>query len=250
MQRQTLRATIIIALFTTAIMLLPACKSEEQRQEEARWHMNTPLPHDPMDQDVLGPWWSNGEQLLHLQDNHFYALYDGNNRYAKPRERGRWDQEGYAVLWLEPYSRIERGRTRVSVTKIDGRLALVIPKLRPMHALEDGPPPAREDALIGSWQGPMGALSLNADMTYTFRPAAGAAVEGRALAGHNGRWSLQDGEITLTPATTALKPVTLKVRDVPPPAAAAPSDTTQPAMPDAVLEGLGGELVKVKAATA
>ncbi len=246
--RSALRLSITFAFVATMLTTLSGCKSEDEKKEEAAWRMDTPLPHDPMDKDVLAQWWSNGKQLLRLQNDHYYALYDNNNRYTRPRERGRWDQDGYALLWLDPYNTAQADSTRVSITKIDGKLAILLPKLDPMFALK-GPPPTREDQLVGVWQGPMGSLRLNTDMTYSLEPATGATLAGRPLAGHNGRWKFTGGEVVLAPATPSVSVTMLKVRDLPPPPAEGAAGTTQPVAPDAVLEGLGGELIKMKAAS-
>jgi hypothetical protein len=228
----------------TCACCLASCKNESQQQDEIMLSVNTPLSHDPTDEIVLAQWWSNGKQLLRLQGNHYYLLYDNNSRYGKPRERGRWDQDGYAVLWLDPYNTLQADSTRVSITKIDGELAIVIPKLHPMFALK-GPPDAREDQLIGSWQGPMGTLQLNANMTYSLSPAAGAMVDGRPVIGHGGRWRLGGGEVALAPTTPAVQPFVLRVRES---GASDPetSAASQPEAPEVVLDGLGGELVKVR----
>ena len=241
----------IIALCALNVLAcgLASCKSEKQKQEEAILHASTPLPHDPTDNDVLGQWWSNGKQLLRLQSNHYYALYDNNSRYGKPRERGRWDQDGYALLWLDPYDTLQADSTRVSITKIDGKLAIVIPKLDPMFAL-DGPPRAREDQLIGSWQGSMGTLTLSSNMTYSLSPAFDAMVDGRPVVGHSGRWKLGNGEVTLAPSTPAVQPFALKVRETVSETDQPASATTQPQQPEVMLEGPGGDLVKRKVASA
>jgi hypothetical protein len=241
------RATVLIAAVASVAGLV-SCKSEQQKQEEAMWYMDTPLPHDPMDKDVLSQWWSNGKQLLRLQENHYYALYENNSRYGRQRERGRWDQDGYALLWLDPYNTIEPSSARVSITKIDGTLAVIIPGLEPMFALK-GPPPSSEDQLIGAWHGSPGVLQLNPNMTYSLAPASGATVAGRPLAGHSGKWKLTAGEITLTPSTPSVPITSLTVREEPVPPIEPAAGATQPEAPDAVLEGFGGQFVKVKNAS-
>jgi hypothetical protein len=244
LHRLTMAITIIVAGANLA-----SCKSEEQIQEEAMWHMDTPLPHDPMDKDVLAQWWSNGNQLLRLQSNHYYLLYDSNSRYDRARERGRWDQDGYALLWLDPYNTLQTESTRASITKIDGRLAIIVPGLEPMFALE-GPPATREDQLVGSWKGAMGSLQLNANMTYSLSSTPGATVDGQPLVGHSGRWKLNRGEIALTPTTPSVMPMVLKVREAAPAPAGGGSNATQPEQVDPVIEGLGYELQKVRPTSA
>jgi hypothetical protein len=237
-----------LAIITLLPCLAAGCKSEAQLAEEATWRMDTPLPHDPMDRDVLGAWWSNGDELLNLRADGAYVLYDNNNRYGRPLERGRWGQRSYAVLTLEPYTRLEREPTRVSITKMNGALTLLVPQMQPMRALTGGPPTTREDELIGQWQGTIGLLQLNADLTYAFVPAPGAAPAGGApvIAGHNGRWSLEGDRIGLMPGTPSIAPISLTVKEATP---ASPGEGTAPA-PERMLQGLGGDLVKVKAAQA
>lgn len=241
--RLPLRALLAL---TACVCCLGGCKSEEQLAEEAQWRMDTPLPHDPMDKDVVGPWWGNGDDLLNLRADSSYLLYAHNNRYGRPVQRGRWAQHSYAVITLEPYSRLEREPTRVGITKIDGVLTLMVPDMPPLTALEDGPPVTREDVLIGEWQGTMGRLRLNSDSTYSFVPAPGSlSASGAAMiAGHNGRWSLRENRLHIAPDTPSIAPLSLEVRESESPS----SDETPVAEP--TLEGLGGVLTKVKSAEA
>lgn len=255
--KQALRFSTLIALIAITTFVSSACKSEQQKKEEADMLVDRPLLHDPTDKFEIGPWWSDGRHLLNLNADGSYALYDANNRYSRPMDRGRWGQQNYGTLWLEPYNRLQPQPTRVVITKIDGRLALQVPKLQPMYPLA-GPPSVAEDSLIGDWQGPMGSLRLNADMTYTYTPASGTAPggarAGMMVAGHNGRWKLEKDQVVLTPTTPSVAPQMLKVRQPPPapkPADAGAGGTaTRPSTAEPMLEGLGGELAKVKAASA
>src|SRR5262245_19414436 len=85
--------------------MLASCKSKQEKVREAEQLTPMPLEFDPTEKYELAHWWSNGQQLLRLDDNAAYAVYPDANRYARPIERGRWGQVSYAVLWLEPYTR-------------------------------------------------------------------------------------------------------------------------------------------------
>lgn len=120
-------------------LALAGCKSKQEKREEAELLISTPLEFDPTEHHELARWWSNGAQHLRLDETASYALFDVANAYQAPIERGRWSRTSYAALWLEPYTTREPEPRRVSITKLEGRLALIPPGLKPMVAL-DGPP--------------------------------------------------------------------------------------------------------------
>jgi len=187
-----------------ALTTLASCQSEEQKREAALAELPTPLAHDPTDEFELSRWWTNGTHLLRLDANAYYTLYRGTNRYAIPLERGRWGQTSYAVLMLEPYDTLNAERIRVAISRIDGELALTIPKLEPMKAI-DRPPTVIEDRLLGAWEGDIGVLRLNSDGTYSLTPNASAADQLVIIAGHDGTWSVIGSDVTLTPRTPGMK---------------------------------------------
>ena len=116
------------------MMPLAACEPEYFREPEPV--VSKPLAFDPTEEYELGPWWSNGTQILRLDHDAAYTLYSAQNRYRQPIEQGRWYQQSYAVMWLEPYGGLKPDRSRVSIQKIDGKIALVLPKLKPMFATD------------------------------------------------------------------------------------------------------------------
>lgn len=227
---------------------IAGCTSSAKEAEEARLSaVDTPLPHDPMDKFEIGPWWSDGTNLLNLRADGGYSVFADNNRYTRAIDRGRWGQQNYATLWLEPYTGLDPQRIRVAITRVDGRIALQPPKCGTMFEIA-APPPVMEDRLLGEWRGTMGSLTLDKNSTYAFAPTPGAmTVDGKVLAGHNGKWSLKGNQLTLTPATPNLSPMSLNVRLAPAPPASGEKPAPQP---EPVLEGLGGELIHMKAASA
>jgi hypothetical protein len=191
--------------------LLAGCKSPEEKYPPPP--LVTPaLNLDPTQQVELASWWTNGEQLLHLQESHAYVLREGSNRYSKPIERGRWDQLSYAVVRMQPYGQRQSEAQRVSITRFDdGQLALILPKRKPMRPL-DGPPPVPEDRLIGEWVGKAGSLTLDSKLQYTFAPVSDSAGDPVRLAGHQGTWSLSGEVITLVPKTPGTKAMKLTMK--------------------------------------
>ncbi|MCH7547801.1 MAG: hypothetical protein IID30_15495 [Planctomycetes bacterium] len=158
------------------------------------------LTHDPTESFEIGQWWTNGSELLRLNQDASFSLYDSLNRYHPPQEHGRWSKQSYAVMWLEPYGLLPRERVRVRITRIDGELTLDIPKLKPMFAIEAAPA-AIEDGLIGMWSGTQGEIHLAGDLRYIFSPES---VTGVGLAGHKGRWELSDSTLQLHPDVLAM----------------------------------------------
>ena len=187
------------------LWLLAGC--EMTPEEEAAFLYPPPpgdlLTHDPTEAFEIGQWWTNGSELLRLDEDASFLLYDSLNRYHDPQEHGRWSKQSYAVMWLEPYGLLPRERVRVRITRTDGELTLEIPKLKPMFAIE-GAPAAIEDGLIGRWSGTQGEIHLAGDLRYTYSPEAmdGSGLSGGA--GHKGRWQLSDNTLQLLPDVLGL----------------------------------------------
>lgn len=174
--------------------------------------MSTPLELDPTEEISIGRWWTNGRELLRLDADAGFKLYSTLNRYHKPRERGRWTQQSYALLWLEPYSLLPHERVRVRINKINSELALNIPKLDPFFAIEE-PPAVTEDAMFGMWYGPLGALGLTNAMRYSFTPDS-VQTAPIVIVGHKGSWRLSGSDIIkLMPDTMGLGPYRLQLVD-------------------------------------
>ena len=187
------------------LWLLVGC---EMTPEEEAAYMYPPPPgdlldHDPTEAFEISQWWTNGSELLQLNEDASFALFSSLNRYHAPQERGRWSKQSYAVMWLEPYSLLPRERVRVRITRTDGELTLVIPKLKPMFAIE-GAPAVTEDGLIGMWYGPQGEIHLKGDLRYTYSPESVTGVSFAGLAGHKGRWQLSDNTLQLHPDVLGL----------------------------------------------
>jgi hypothetical protein len=198
------RWTSLLALL--ALSLITSCQSERQKREAELAEIPTPLAHDPTDEFEIARWWTNGTHMLRLDDNAYYALYRGTNRYAIPLERGHWGKTSYAVLMLEPYDTLNAERIRVAISRVDGELALTIPKLEPMKVI-DRPPTVIEDRLLGAWEGEIGVLRLNSDGTYTLTPHAAAEDQPVVIAGHEGTWSVIGSDVTLTPRTPGMNSI-------------------------------------------
>ena len=197
-------------LFTVpALLLLLGCVTTEDLMPPVV--IATPLDPDPTDRIELAEWWTNGRQMIHLEEAGTYARFNSTNRYHDPAEHGKWWQQSYAVLWLEPYRERRREVNRVGITKIDGKLALTVGKLEPMHPLE-GPPPVPEDRLVGRWQGSFGTLRLGTDRRYTFSPPTPLPDQPATLAGHAGIWRLADGAVLLQPEAPNIQPIRLRAR--------------------------------------
>lgn len=198
-----MRCMLMIALATA---LMGGCKSDSRKQLEAEAALiPTPLEHDPTHRIELARWWSNGNELLRLDPNAAYALYDSQNRYDAPIERGRWSQPSYAVVWLEPYNTITVDPRRVSITRINGRLALVIPDHEPMFGL-DRPPAVLEDRLVGEWRGEFGTLFLTSDMRFTLTPTEPDDAD-PIFVNRQGRWRIAGDHLLLRPDLAGAQPM-------------------------------------------
>ena len=191
------------------LVLLIGCESQKQAPE-AELVISTPLPFDPTEKYELAAWWSNDEQLLHLDRTGFYRLYEGTNRYRGTAERGRWWQHSYAALWLEPYSEQPQEPTRVSIRKSDDGFTIELRDLETMRALNE-PPAVLEDRLIGTWRGAFGRLTLGRDSRYVYSPSPPPQATPAVVAGHQGDWRIQDKMLLLLPDSPAMEPIALSV---------------------------------------
>jgi len=199
-----------VLLAILIVIALAACQEPPDRSEvnyASPAAVSTPLDLDPTDRIEIGRWWTNGRELLRLDPDGAFRLYATTNRHHPPLERGRWSRQSYAVMWLEPYSLLPRERVRVALSRMNGEIALSVPDLLPFFAIEQ-PPAVLEDALFGIWRGPLGTLQLDPTMRYTFSPDPKPAA-GAALAGHRGRWRLDNGLVQLTPDAMGMGPFTL-----------------------------------------
>lgn len=202
-----------IVLGLCSLLAFTGCAlSPDEAERERISQDSTPLPVDPSDAITIGPWWSDGQHLLNLRADGGYSIYDHNNRYSRPIDRGRWGRQNYATLWLLPYTGLEPQRVRVQVVKADHRFGLSVPSYKTMFALA-APPAVMEDQLLGAWRNDSGVLTLKADLTYVFAPnAAATTAAGTPVVGHNGKWKLAGERITLLPTTPSVPQQSLQVQ--------------------------------------
>ena len=198
-----------LLLWASVLLMLLGCVTTADLMPPVVIH--TPLEPDPTDRIELAEWWTNGRQMIQLEDAGTYWRFNSTNRYREPAEHGKWWQQSYAVLWLEPYRERRREAQRVGITKIDGKLALKVGKLEPMLPLE-GPPAVPEDRLIGRWQGRFGTLRLGPDRRYAFSPPAPLPDRPATIAGHTGIWRLADETVHLQSDAPNIQPIRLRVR--------------------------------------
>ncbi len=191
------------------LVVFAGCETKKLTPE-AELVISTPLPFDPTEKYELAAWWSNDEQLLHLARTGFYRLYEGTNRYRGTAERGRWWQQSYAALWLEPYSQLRQEPTRVSIRKSEDGFTIALRDLEEMRALDE-PPAVLEDRLTGTWHGAFGRLTLASDSRYVFSPSPPPQVTPAVVAGHQGDWRIQDKMLLLLPDSPAMEPIALSV---------------------------------------
>lgn len=201
---------LLLAALGLMVLLQGGCEARHMREPEPI--VSTPLVFDPTEHYELSKWWSNGTQLLRLNDDASYLLYRDQNRYRAPVQRGRWSQQSYAVLWLEPYTQRAPVRQRVTITKRDGTLAVVVPGFPMMRAIKN-PPEVTEDRLFGIWEGSGGRLRLRNDMRYSFAPISTEGVSSPITrSGQNGSWLVNEDRLVLQPDLPGADPLRLDLR--------------------------------------
>ena len=201
---------LAVALAPALALLVAGC--EKPNTEKLKEAARTPLDFDPTETYDTPRWWTNGDELLFLDETGYYALYEGTNRYTQPSERGRWGQQNYAALWMEPYEEFPGTRIRASIRKIDDEFVLGLRSLDPMLSVE-GPPLVIEDRLIGRWSGSLGSLELEADLRYVLRPRRELPQEPATLAGQGGKWKVSKRFLLLRPDSPGVPPSRLLIRD-------------------------------------
>ena len=200
-----------VAVAVLMVPLVAAGCSSKEKEEAEPFSVSQPLDFDPTEQYELAAWWSNGEQLVFLGKGGFYEIYEGNNRYRAPVERGKWWQHSYAALRLEPYQELDADDTRVRISKVEGELVITVRGGRPMSPL-DGPPQVVEDRLIGMWQGALGRLRLDPDLRYMLSTPPDPQPRPAALAGHHGSWRVEGEALVLQPDSPSTPPLELAIR--------------------------------------
>jgi len=187
-----------------ALNVLAGCQDPQKLVPPPIVH--TPLAIDPMEEyEVIG-WWSNGHQLLRLDESGSFALFAEPNRYRRPREFGHWSRQSYAHLALEPYHAMRTVRHRASIERVDGRVALRVYDLDPFFAVQ-GPPVVMEDLILGSWLGTRHALELAGNGRYRLDVTQAFGTDMPAIvAGHEGAWELESDTLRLYPDPPNLGP--------------------------------------------
>ena len=163
-----------------------------------------PLDLDPTERIKVDGWWSNDDELLHLEIDGRFVLYPDLNRYSGPAEIGRWHRISYAVVHFEPYDSRPREQLRVAVDRRDGKIVLDVPELAAFTRLAE-PPLVAEDELLGAWLCPTGRLLLEDGGHYRHQ-AVRAQAEPVTIAGHDGRWSLAGDQLSLDPDPPGMGP--------------------------------------------
>jgi hypothetical protein len=193
-----------IWLAALTILSLGACETQPQADQPPE--PPTPLEIDPTERIELAQWWSNGAQLLRLDQAGSYSLYPDNNRYHEPLEVGRWRRGNYVTVWLDPYVTTGRPRpsSRGELRRVDGRLTLDIPASGPRGSIDQlielqRPPTVVEDRMIGEWSGEGGTLLLAADGRYRYSAPFGAGENLGRVAGHDGHWTIESGQVIFQP---------------------------------------------------
>jgi hypothetical protein len=167
---------------------------------------------DPTAPIEVHGWWSNGRQLLHLEENGAYRIWAGSNRFDVPLQNGRWTRLTYAAIELQPYGRPvdERARCDFEMAGSEVQLQIPLEGVAPMVRFTEAPS-AIEDRLVGTWNGPGGTLRLADDGRYRAEAPPSGSAQPISLAGHGGRWLVEAANLLLIPDSPPVPPVFLAV---------------------------------------
>ncbi len=203
-------AMILVSMLAAGVAGCASSEKAEQKEQEAQYARATPLAFDPTEQYELASWWTNGDQLLNLDASGSYKLYEGTNRFHRPAERGRWWQQSYATLWLEPYEERSRESARIAIRKVRGHLVLDVRDLGAMSELP-APPLVMEDRLTGDWSGAVGELGLGGDLRYRFKRHSTRPSVPAQLGSEDGGWRVEANLLILQPDSARLAPTLMRI---------------------------------------
>ncbi len=208
MHANTLRLLSIVALVPA---LAGGCSSGDKTQTASVKDVSTPLPLDPTQEVPVAEWWTNGRQLLHLDEDGYYKLYAANNRYHPAQEQGRWWRQSYATVWLEPYDQRPQEPTRIQLRREGELVVMYVRNFATMTALDE-PPVVVEDRLFGRWMGGGGTLQLGTDLRYSYQPREAERVGPASLASQEGAWLVEDDLLVLKPDSAGQSPTLVRIR--------------------------------------
>lgn len=176
---------------------LGACEGAEREEPPL---IERQLTLDPTNAPELAEWWSNGFQLLRLEEDGSYEAWASTNRFHPPAERGRWVRQNYAAVVLRPYDRRGAEPERAQLRRAGDTVVLLVRDLRPFVGLE-GPPETLEDMLLGRWTGEGGVLELLESGRFEIR-RDGTSGSPAAVTRVTGSWRVEGTKLVLEPTGT------------------------------------------------
>ncbi|MSR29087.1 MAG: hypothetical protein EXS03_05865 [Phycisphaerales bacterium] len=209
-----------VALFAAALVGGAALAQSDRPAHAPAIVPSVPtLDLDPTQRIDIQGWWSNGTEIILVQSDGAFLWWRQNNRFRPPTLAGRWDRQNYRTFWLEPYAtgpsdQEAPKRLRAAMHRTDGTIFVDIGDHLGFHH-SDTPPAAPEDAYVGRWLGPGGAIDLNADGSYDLRASAQAVTAPVTRAGHSGSWTYDGTFVVLRPTGSESDPVICTVVDRP-----------------------------------
>ena len=162
-------------------------------------HMNPEKPRE-----IVG-WWVGPDGLIEVARDGRYQRWPTADRFATPKEHGRWHRDNHAVFWLEPYTIPKVSRRRAALWLRDD--ALMSDLSGDDHPFEwrKIPPAIPADALLGVWEGPGGTLEFKPDRRFQW--SAPLSNDPAMLAGQRGIWSLgPKSKLTFIPMIASQTP--------------------------------------------
>lgn len=142
---QPLTRCLLIPCAIVTLSMALACVAGCRAPEETFTMRDRPVGVDPAYRvDVIG-WWSNGQELLHIDRDGGYQLYADSALLDSPLQRGRWEHRTPSRLSLEPYTEIDTEPLNVQVMAVDNEYVLRMPGYADFRAAPARQVPDRRD---------------------------------------------------------------------------------------------------------
>jgi hypothetical protein len=196
--------TLSLAAFAAMALAQATFLAQPVVAQNSRQPAITPLDFDPAHPEKVEGWWTNGQELMHLEPNGAYQMWLSQDRFATPAEVGAWRRSNYVLFDLESYRAKPGTRIRVELVKRDGVTCIARTGMAPLKRVS-GPPRIFADDLLGAWVADKEQLVIMENGRYEYRRLGVTS----GISQHNGIWRTEGQSIFLGPDTAAVAAIRL-----------------------------------------
>lgn len=202
--------TLSLAAFAAMALAQATLLAQPVVAQNSRQPVIAPLDFDPAHPEKVEGWWTNGQELMHLETNGAYQMWLSQDRFATPAEVGAWRRSNYVLFDLESYRAKPGTRIRVELVKRDGVTCISRTGMAPLKRVS-GPPHIFADDLLGAWVADKEQLVIMENGRYEYRRLGVTS----GISQHNGIWRTEGESIFLGPDTAAVAGIRLDAEKAP-----------------------------------